>query len=230
VKRWSDWHEARKTAALFLRSILLAVICVAWAPPTPARAQSASPAPIEDRARAVECLTLAIAYEAGNESTEGQQAVAEVILNRVRDPRFPKSVCGVVFAGSARRTGCQFTFTCDGSLRRPLSERRFRSARAVAETVIDGRAPAIVPGVTHYHADYVNPYWAPGLIRFTKIGAHIFYRSPGPGVAVPGGSIVVSENNPTVASMVQSPPPAPSSQPFAPWGLRITALPAAITP
>ena len=76
------------------------------------------------RARALECLTSAVYYEAGNESADGQQAVAQVVLNRVRHPAFPSSVCGVVYQGSTRATGCQFTFTCDGSLARRAERRR----------------------------------------------------------------------------------------------------------
>ena len=147
--------------------------------PSPVLAQASGLAPIEDRDRAVECLTLAVAYEAGYESLEGRQAVAEVVLNRMLDRAFPKTVCGVVFAGSTRRTGCQFTFTCDGSLRRRLPAQVVAAARAVAEQVIDGQVPPQVAGATHYHADYVNPYWASSLTRLAQFGAHIFYSSGG---------------------------------------------------
>ena len=140
-----------------------------------------APALAEDRARAVQCLTAAIAYEAGFEPIAGQEAVAEVILNRARSGPFPRSVCGVVFAGSERRTGCQFTFTCDGSLRRRLPARVLTAARTVAEAALDGRNPSRVSGAAWYHADYVSPYWAPSLVRVAKIGAHIFYRAPGLG-------------------------------------------------
>ncbi len=128
--------------------------------------------------RAVQCMALAIAYEAGFEPLTGQQAVAEVILNRTRHPAYPKSVCGVVFQGSSRRTGCQFTFTCDGALKRPLSRQLMENTRGIAQSVLSGTSPSQVGGATHYHADYVSPYWAPSLIRITKIGAHIFYRAP----------------------------------------------------
>ena len=141
--------------------------------------QPLEPANGQDRARAVQCLSTAIAYEAAYEPVEGQQAVAEVVLNRTRHPAYPKSVCGVVFAGSQRRTGCQFSFTCDGSLARRLPEKVMASARAIAASALDGGNPARVAGATHYHADYVSPYWAPSLTRITKIGAHIFYRGAG---------------------------------------------------
>jgi hypothetical protein len=185
---------------------LLLLPCLA---PDPSTAQTATPAPLEDRAQALECLALAIAYEAGYESAEGQQAVAEVVLNRVRTPGFPKSVCGVVFAGSLQKTGCQFTFTCDGSLRRRLPDRILQQARSIAEQVLDGRRATIVGNALNYHAAYVSPYWAPTLQRVTRIGLHIFY-------ARPSGS-PAAETAP-----IRPGPTAPSAPPqaFAPWGLR----------
>ncbi len=176
-----------------------------------------APLVVEEPTQAIECLTLAVAYEAGYESLEGQQAVAEVVLNRVRDPRFPKTVCGVVFAGSNRRTGCQFTFTCDGSLlKRRLPALVLESARRVAEDSLAGRTPLRAPGATHYHADYVYPYWAPGLVRVTKIGAHIFYHPHGSEVAGVRGTR-------TEFRSAVSPVASPATQPpsFTPWGLGI---------
>jgi hypothetical protein len=133
----------------------------------------------ENMDRALQCLSLAIGYEAGFESSEGQQAVAEVILNRTRHPAYPKSVCGVIFQGSARKTGCQFTFTCDGAMKRGLPERVKANSRSIAQSVLAANFIPRVGGATHYHANYVSPYWAPSLIRVGKIGAHIFYRAPG---------------------------------------------------
>jgi Cell Wall Hydrolase len=142
----------------------------------PARADQPDLATSEERA--TQCLTLAVAYEAGFEPLAGQQAVAEVVLNRTQHPAYPKSVCGVVFQGSARKTGCQFTFTCDGALNRHLSDSLLSASRQVAMAALAGTNPRLVAGATHYHADYVSPYWAPSLIRVGKIGAHIFYRAP----------------------------------------------------
>ena len=131
------------------------------------------------RAQALECLTSAIYYEAGQESTAGQQAVAQVVLNRVRHPAFPASVCGVVYQGSTRATGCQFTFTCDGSLaRRPMAE-AWNRARKVAEAALAGAVYAPVGYATHYHANYVVPYWASSLVKNGVVGAHLFYRWAG---------------------------------------------------
>jgi hypothetical protein len=136
----------------------------------------ASPA---DQARALECLTSAIHYEAGNESDEGQRAVAQVILNRVRHPAFPGNVCGVVYQGSTRATGCQFTFTCDGSLKRQPSAWSWNRARKVAEAALAGSVYAPAGLATHYHANYVVPYWASSLVKNAVVGTHIFYRWAG---------------------------------------------------
>lgn len=168
-------------------------------------------------AAALACMTDAIAYEAGLEPVEGKEAVAQVIVNRLRNPIFPKTVCGVVYQGSERRTGCQFTFTCDGSLQRRLSEKVRTAARDVAEAVLDGARPDRVSGAMFYHAFYVMPRWAPRLARVTRIGAHIFYR-PGLGRAGdpsrPGGD--------AAAEHVLTPDAAPR-EPFAPWGLPMAA-------
>jgi hypothetical protein len=134
---------------------------------------------LDDRGRALDCMSMAIAYEAAGQPVEGQQAVGQVILNRMRDPRFPKTVCGVVFQGSTRVTGCQFTFTCDGSFRRRRTDTTMLVARGIAQTVLNGNAPDRVAGATHYHADYVLPYWAASGMAVARIGAHIFYRMPG---------------------------------------------------
>jgi hypothetical protein len=133
----------------------------------------------EARERALECLTSAIYYEAGQESREGQQAVAQVVLNRVRHPAFPASVCGVVYQGSTRTTGCQFTFTCDGSLARAPERSAWNRAREIAKAALAGFVQPEVGNATHYHANYVAPYWAPTLAKTAGIGAHIFYRWSG---------------------------------------------------
>lgn len=133
----------------------------------------------EDAARALQCLTQAVYYEAASEGVSGQRAVAQVVLNRVRNPAFPASVCGVVFQGAERRTGCQFTFTCDGSLLRTPSRSGWRAASQVAVSALAGDVFAPVGHATHYHTYWVHPYWAPSLKRVNKIGTHIFYRWPG---------------------------------------------------
>lgn len=134
----------------------------------------------EDRLRAEECLTQAIYYEAATEPVEGMQAVAQTVLNRLRHPEYPKSICGVVYQGSQRITGCQFSFTCDGSLARVPNEGLWERARGVAQKALKGFVLKSVGTATHYHADYVAPYWAPTLYKIHTIGRHIFYRWTGP--------------------------------------------------
>jgi hypothetical protein len=130
-------------------------------------------------ARAVECLATAIYYEAGNEPLDGQRAVAQIVLNRVRHPAFVPSVCGVVYQGSTRVTGCQFSFTCDGSMRRRPTSTGWATTRAIAAQALKGAVFAPVGTGTHYHADYVVPYWATSLAKNAVVGRHIFYRWPG---------------------------------------------------
>ncbi|OYW40650.1 MAG: cell wall hydrolase, partial [Brevundimonas sp. 12-68-7] len=120
----------------------------------PARPFVFDPATPADRARALRCLTQGIYYEAALESTKGQEAVAQVILNRVRDPNYANSVCGVVFEGAERVTGCQFSFTCDGSLSQQPVAWAWNRARVVAERALAGHVAADVGTATHYHADY----------------------------------------------------------------------------
>ncbi|MBW3616342.1 MAG: cell wall hydrolase [Proteobacteria bacterium] len=132
-----------------------------------------------ERARALRCLTQAVYYEAALEPRAGQEAVAQVVLNRVRHPEYPNSVCGVVYQGWERWTGCQFSFTCDGSLLRAPMAQFWRQAEEVAVAALNGRVQPVVGTATHYHADYVMPYWRPSLTKVGQIGAHIFYRWPG---------------------------------------------------
>ena len=131
-----------------------------------------------DAEKALRCMTQAVYYEAGFEPVAGRYAVAQVILNRMRHPAFPKSVCGVIYQGS-NRPGCQFSFACDGSLLRAPSAKAWAEARQVAEQVLAGTVTSAVGMATHYHANYVSPYWAPKLHKITQMGAHIFYRWPG---------------------------------------------------
>ncbi len=128
---------------------------------------------------AMDCLTAAVYYEAGYESLQGKRGVAQVVLNRVRHPAFPRSVCGVVYQGAERRTGCQFTFTCDGSLARSPAQAAWQEARNVAEAALDGFVEPSVGMATHYHADYVLPYWAASLDKIAGIGTHLFYNWKG---------------------------------------------------
>ena len=127
---------------------------------------------------ALRCLTQAIYYEAANESELGKRAVAQVVLNRLRHPEYPNSVCGVVYEGATAPV-CQFSFTCDGSLLRQPMARQWAQSRRVAEAALAGSVVPEVGSATHYHADYVLPRWAYSLGKLRQIGAHIFYRFPG---------------------------------------------------
>jgi Cell Wall Hydrolase len=164
-----------------------------------------------DRERASICLATAAWYEAGND-VAGQRAVIQVVLNRVRHPSFPKSVCGVVFQGSERRTGCQFSFTCDGSMSRRIpGPREWAQARGLADAALNGAVDPVVREATHFHADYVNPWWASKLVPISKVGAHIFYRWSGTrGSLGSGKAITGAESLPAVNPGVASVQPQPA--------------------
>ncbi|MBA3053581.1 MAG: cell wall hydrolase [Sphingomonadales bacterium] len=132
-------------------------------------------------ATALKCLTQAIYYEAATEPVAGRRAVAQVVLNRMRHPAYPKSVCGVVYQGAERATGCQFSFTCDGSLLRQPMAGPWREAEGIAQAALAGRVEPSVGTATFYHADYVLPRWAFELAKVNKLGRHLFYRFTGAG-------------------------------------------------
>lgn len=123
----------------------------------------------------LDCLTTAVYYEARGESARGQAAVAQVVINRVKHPAFPKTVCGVVFQGAGRR-GCQFSFACDGSMRRGREILAWNRARDVAARALAGAARAEVGSATHFHTTAVSPIWAPRMLRVAHVGAHVFYK------------------------------------------------------
>jgi spore germination cell wall hydrolase CwlJ-like protein len=129
-----------------------------------------------DASRELDCLTQAVYFEARGESPQGQQAVATVVLNRVKHPAFPKSVCGVVFQGSNRRTGCQFSFACDGSMRRGREASAWSRARKVAARALSGAVLGDVGSATHFHTTNVSPAWGPQMRRVAQVGLHVFYR------------------------------------------------------
>ena len=133
----------------------------------------------EDRARARDCLASAVYYEAGDDAV-GERAVAQVVINRVRHPAFPKSVCGVVYQGQERSTGCQFTFTCDGAIARYTpGEAAWKRARQIADAALAGSVYKPVGHATHYHTDWVVPYWSASLDKISAVGTHLFFRWTG---------------------------------------------------
>jgi len=127
-----------------------------------------------EREQAAECLATAALYEAGDDR-RGQRAVIQVVLNRVRAPGFPGTVCGVVWQGHARSTGCQFSFTCDRSIDRRTVHRGWRGARAAARRALAGYVFADVGRATHYHTDWMVPYWRDSLTKVAKVETHLFY-------------------------------------------------------
>ena len=193
------------------------------------------------RARALHCLTQAVYYEAATEPREGQEAVAQVVLNRMKHPAFPKSVCGVVFEGAERTTGCQFTFTCDGSLDRAPISWRWDAAEQVAEAALDGHVASAVGAATHYHAARMTPYWSASLSEVSRIGGHIFYRMPGANgspealigqyagaePAAPTGLAAKVKVVRAIGSKSRrrpAPPAAPGVAEFSVWGLQVATV------
>jgi|GEM_PF-1059791 len=169
----------------------------------------------EDRLRSLQCMTEAIYYEAATEPVEGRRAVAQVILNRLRHPAYPNSVCGVVFQGSERRTGCQFSFTCDGSLGRAPMAPYWQQARQLAEEALAGYVHQPVGYSTHYHANYVVPYWASSLTKSANIGTHIFYRWQGGWGRPHAFTDRYAGREPSVLRRRTAPPPLPGTTPEA---------------
>lgn len=188
---------------------------------------SSRPAVPSINQREHDCLAQTIYYEARGETQRGQVAVAEVVMNRVRSPHYPNSICAVVYQGHERATGCQFTFTCDGSLNHRPRGRAWDRAKRLATAVMLGYTRPVTQRATHYHTMAVNPVWSAGLVETTKVGSHVFYRFPngaersvyrealarrraGSGVrsAVDAPEALVPEAAPEQA---ETPPPAPDA-------------------
>ena len=128
--------------------------------------------------RELDCLSAAVYYEARGESAAGQAAIAQVVLNRVRHPAFPKSVCGVVYQGAQSHT-CQFSFACDGSMRRSREPAAWNRARAIAGKALGGQVMASVGNATHFHVASLGQVWGVRLLQVARVGSHVFYRFAG---------------------------------------------------
>ena len=126
----------------------------------------------------VACLAKALYFEARGETVKGQFAVAEVILNRVDNDRFPNSVCAVVNEGTGRKFQCQFSFACDGIADRIREKSAYEQVAKIAKVMLAGGARALTKGATHFHTDQVRPSWAHRFPRTATIGSHLFYRQP----------------------------------------------------
>lgn len=179
----------------------------------------------EDRARAIQCLALAAMAEAGGGDPD-QRAVIQVILNRVRHPAFAKTVCGVVFEGSHLPTGCQFSFTCDGSLRRQYSDAAWAAARRRAGEALDGAVFAPVGAATHYHTDWVHPMWSSELEKIARIDTHLFFRWPGYWGSEVAARVPYRGGEPSMAELLDRGAGAPSQE-VAPAGEAARPLDAA---
>jgi hypothetical protein len=148
-----------------------------FAPGQHAWVQNALPESVHD-AKQQKCLAEGIYFEARSESESGQAAVAQVILNRVRNPTYPDTICGVVYQNKHKRNACQFSFACDGIKDRVRSKRAWRVAQRIAKDVTEGKTWLEEIGdSTHYYAYYVRPGWASRMIQADRIGAHLFYRT-----------------------------------------------------
>lgn len=185
-----------------------------------------------DSYRALNCLTSAIYYEAANEPEEGQRAVAQVVLNRVRHPDWPGSICGVVYQGSERADLlCQFSFACDGSMTRTAVAAKWARARKVAQASLHGEAFAPVGHATYYHTLSVRPGWASKLDAVAVVGAHIFYQMRGAGGSATAFSTRYNGlelvSGPTPRIITTPPQSAASSTPYQPETVPVPVSPAA---
>ena len=160
--------------------------------------------------RDLACLTEAVYYEARGEGAAGQAAVAQVVLNRVRHPAFPKSVCGVVFQ-RAGGEGCQFSFVCDGSMHHQHEQGAWARAEEIAARALDGAVMASIGNATHFHNAGINPGWGPGMLRVAQVGLHVFYRFGGH-VGGPGSFNAPAERSAPDAGTVSADGGAPTGQ------------------
>lgn len=169
--------------------------------PNPAARPFKLPGDDLQRARAIDCMAAAVLYEAGDDPA-GQRAVAQVVINRVRHPAFPKTICGVVFQGSERATGCQFTFTCDDALvRHHWLDVQWTRARQVATAALSGAVYKPVGYATHYHTDWVVPYWQSSLDKIAAVNTHLFFRWTGWWGTPPAFNRHVSADEPVIAAL-----------------------------
>ena len=134
--------------------------------------------PVPKSNKQMSCLAEALYFEARGEPIQGQLAVGEVILNRVKDTRYPSSICKVINQGTGRRFACQFTYTCDGKLETVHERKPYEMALKIAKILMTTHDGKLTRGSTHYHSNYVNPKWSKKFERVAKFGRHIFYRQP----------------------------------------------------
>jgi spore germination cell wall hydrolase CwlJ-like protein len=195
-----------------------------------------------DSARDLECLTQAVYYEARGESARGQAAVAQVVLNRVRHPAFPKTVCAVVFQGASTGHGCQFSFACDGSMHDRREPEAWRKAEFIAARALSGAVVAEVGKATHFHVVGLGTLWSQDMIRVAQVGMHVFYRFGHGGVSDPHVSAdglqtaqaapapAAAQPQPVLASLLATAPAGTPAKTEAPEAKDAAAPAAAIQP
>ena len=166
-----------------------------------------------DTASDLNCLTAAVYYEARGESREGQAAVAQVVLNRVRSPAFPKTVCGVVYQGAAAHS-CQFSFACDGSAASHHEAGAWDRARVVAGRALGGYVMSTVAGATHFHVVSLGALWNGSMVKVAQVGQHVFYGFGGHRGAI--DSAMVARNSTASEAVAPKVTPAPAKPADAP--------------
>jgi hypothetical protein len=163
-----------------------------------------------------DCLTQAVYYEARGEGVDGMRAVAQVILNRVRHPAYPKTICGVVYQGAYQRTSCQFSFVCNGAMGAPIESWAWRRAKKVADAALGGYVMTAVGTSTSFHTTGVKPGWGRTMDKVAQIGSHIFYQFRGRGsrLANSTDNVHPSSGVPQIGAPAEAAPatPAPDTQ------------------
>jgi len=157
-----------------------------------------------------DCLTQAVYYEARGEGVDGMRAVAQVILNRVRHPAYPKTICGVVYQGAYQRTSCQFSFVCNGAMGAPVESWAWRRAKTVADAALDGYVMPAVGASTSFHTTGVKPGWGGTMDRVAQVGSHIFYQFRGRGARLVNSMAEVLPSN-TVPHAAAPQPDTPAA-------------------
>lgn len=132
--------------------------------------------PKPELSQELECLAQALYFEARGETIKGQAAVAEVILNRVDSPAFPRTVCGVVNQGGSG--GCQFSYTCDGRAEVISEPEAWKRSAKIAAAMLKGAPRTLTEGATYFHTPHVTPRWSKRFEFTAQIGSHLFYRQP----------------------------------------------------
>ena len=163
------WHSLSERGETFIKNTVEATKTV-----------FAKKQPLVDEAE-LDCLATNVYFEAASESDLGKIAVAMVTLNRVNSPKFPKTICGVVYqqSMSPKVKGCQFSWTCDGRSDKIIDQAKYEAIRRLSRDVLLGKDKLvdIVDGALYYHAVYVRPTWAKYVKRVARIDTHIFYKN-----------------------------------------------------